>query len=238
MVDVELILSPILVQVHDRTTHREYFLRQLKKVSSSFLAATVHVAPTTFRHLTPFPLSQLQDNSLRNSMAYSLSFADDEMAFEILNSMKDERMEEQLRISSNQLRRVNKPNQPLDCAPLPRTFREVRNPTSRAIVVTENKMPFSIVEVNQSWEGLCGYGYKESFGKSLGAFLQGPETDVASVTAMMSQLLRGEEAGIVVTNYTKEGRRFRNRLRVGPLVDEFGETTHFVGVLQEIQDGM
>jgi len=195
--------------VHDRTTHREYFLRQLKK-----------------------------DNSLRNSMAYSLSFADDEMAFEILNSMKDERMEEQLRISSNQLRRVNKPNQPLDCAPLPRTFREVRNPTSRAIVVTENKMPFSIVEVNQSWEGLCGYGYKESFGKSLGAFLQGPETDVASVTAMMSQLLRGEEAGIVVTNYTKEGRRFRNRLRVGPLVDEFGETTHFVGVLQEIQDGM
>jgi PAS domain S-box-containing protein len=104
--------------------------------------------------------------------------------------------------------------------------------------VTDKDMPFSIVEVNQAWEGLCGYGYAESHGKSLGTLLQGPETNMASVTAMMSQLLRGEEAGTVITNYTKDGRRFRNRLRVGPLVNDAGETTHFVGVLQEIQDGM
>jgi PAS domain S-box-containing protein len=171
-------------------------------------------------------------------MAYSLAFAEDELAFEMFDSMKDKLMEEQLRISQSQLRSVEHPEQPVDRDPLPRTFRELRSPTSRPIVVTDKDMPFSIVEVNQAWEGLCGYGYAESHGKSLGTLLQGPETNMASVTAMMSQLLRGEEAGTVITNYTKDGRRFRNRLRVGPLVNDAGETTHFVGVLQEIQDGM
>lgn len=190
-------------------------------------------------------------------MAYSLAFAEDEQAFDMLQhekhqeqenqqySIKKEnrnaqRMEEQLKISHHQLRwkEQQKPIQRLDYAPLPRTFRDVRSHTSRAIVVTECNMPFSIVEVNQAWEGLCGYGYQESRGKSLGPFLQGPETDLSSVTAMMSQLLRGEEAGTVITNYTKEGRRFRNRLRVGPLVNDNGDTTHFVGVLQEISDGL
>lgn len=183
-------------------------------------------------------------------MAYSLAFAEDERIFDMLQQQQQQeqysitkdaqRMEDQLKISHHQLRwkEQQKPLQRLDYAPLPRTFRDVRSHTSRAIVVTECNMPFSIVEVNQAWEGLCGYGYQESQGQSLGPFLQGPETDLSSVTAMMSQLLRGEEAGTVITNYTKEGRRFRNRLRVGPLVNDKGETTHFVGVLQEIRDGL
>jgi PAS domain-containing protein len=51
--------------------------------------------------------------------------------------------------------------------------------------------------------------------------------------------MRGEEAGGVITNYTKEGRRFRNRLRVGPLYDNDAQNPqYFVGVLQEIHDGM
>jgi len=40
-----------------------------------------------------------------------------------------------------------------------------------------------------------------------------------------------------LTNYTKEGREFRNRIRVGPLYDASGEhITHFVGVLEELKE--
>ena len=71
----------------------------------------------------------------------------------------------------------------------------------------------------------------------MGSLLQGPETDRSAVTAVVSNLLRGEEGGAVLTNYTKDGRAFRNRLRVGPLMmDGEEETKFFIGVLQEIHD--
>lgn len=66
----------------------------------------------------------------------------------------------------------------------------------------------------------------------------GPETDSRAGTGLISQLLQGNEAGATITNYTKQGRRFRNRVRVGALRNDSGEVTHFVGVLQEIKDGM
>jgi hypothetical protein len=85
-------------------------------------------------------------------------------------------------------------------------------------------------------EGLCGYSYAESKGKSLGSLLSGKETDSCSVTALIHQLfVHGEEATTILTNYTKEGRKFRNRLRVGPIYDEnTGDVSHFIGVLKEV----
>lgn len=67
--------------------------------------------------------------------------------------------------------------------------------------------------------------------------MTGPETDPGAATGLINQLLQGNEAGTTITNYTKQGRRFRNRIRVGPLKDADGKVTHFVGVLQEVKDG-
>jgi hypothetical protein len=44
--------------------------------------------------------------------------------------------------------------------------------------------------------------------------------------SLASQLLKGEDVTAVMT---------RNRLDVGPLYDDRGSVTHFVGVLQEVQ---
>jgi PAS domain S-box-containing protein len=181
-----------------------------------------------------------QSESLRNTMGYSLSFANESDNFMDLSSklflnMPDKRMQEQLTISQDQLRRQDSDNAPWNNEPLPRTLEDALRSTNRAIVITETSLPFRIVEVNTAWEGLCGYSFVECQGKTLGSLLGGPETDKSAVTAVVSQLLRGEEAGTVLSNYTKGGRKFRNRLRVGPLMD--GDlTTHFVGVLQEIHD--
>ena len=140
-------------------------------------------------------------------------------------------MKKQLRISEQQL------CEQVDNRPLPKTLEDALRPSHRAIVITEAKSPFTVFEVNTAWEGLCGYKYVESKGKTLGSLLGGEETDQLSATGLISQLLNGNEAGTTLTNYTKSGRRFRNRIRVGPLTHD-GKVTHFVGVLQEVRDGM
>lgn len=120
--------------------------------------------------------------------------------------------------------------------PIPRSLQEAYAlDDSRAIVITEATMPFRIVSVNHSWEKLCGYTQNECKGMTL-LCIQGDETDGCAVTALMAQLLKGEEAGTLLTNYTKTGRKFHNRLRVGPLKNKDDKITHFVGVLKEVNE--
>ncbi|KAL7534737.1 hypothetical protein ACHAWF_004936 [Thalassiosira exigua] len=124
--------------------------------------------------------------------------------------------------------------------PLPKSIHDISlsklDDDARAIVVTDTKNPYRIVAVNTAWENLCGYKRGECQGHSLGRLLQGPETDMGTVTALLSKLLAGEEAGAVLKNYTKAGRKFTNNIRVGPVVDEMGKTVKFIGVLREVKD--
>ena len=186
-------------------------------------------------------------------MAYSLSFGDDHQGF---SSMVEPSalMQQQLKFSQNQLRRpasssssshnntnedqlVNSKHTKSDNMALPKTLGDVLRQKSRAIVVTETEKPFRVVDVNECWSGLCGYSFSESYGKTLGSLLKGPATNEVAATGLVAHLLQGQEAGAVLTNYTKEGRPFRNRIRVGPLYDESGTNiTHFVGVLEEIKE--
>ena len=124
----------------------------------------------------------------------------------------------------------------VDDEPLPRTLEDALRQKSRATVITEKTMPFAVFNVNRAWENLCGYTNNESKGKSLDTLLQGPETDPVAVTALLNQLLRGEDATTVLVNYKKSGERFLNRLHVGPLYDDNGDITHYVGVLQQLAE--
>mmetsp|Transcript_13489 Transcript_13489/g.17042 ORF Transcript_13489/g.17042 Transcript_13489/m.17042 type:complete len:377 (-) Transcript_13489:119-1249(-) len=120
--------------------------------------------------------------------------------------------------------------------PLPRTMEEAQiENDDRAIVITEATIPFNIVRVNSAWEHLCGYTNEECIGNTLRC-IQGAETNQAAVTALMSQLLRGEEAATVLVNYRKDGSKFLNRLRVGILKDDQSSVTHFVGILKEVEE--
>lgn len=121
---------------------------------------------------------------------------------------------------------------------LPRSVNDISSPKldddKRAIVVTETKSPFRILLVNSAWEDLCGYNRKECKGRSVGEILQGPETDMSPVTSMIGKLLQGEEVETLLTNYTKDGRKFCNKVTIGPVKDEMGKTVSFVGVLREV----
>jgi PAS domain S-box-containing protein len=158
---------------------------------------------------------------MRNDIAYSLAQSNTPPPLNL-----NDRMLSQLNIARGQLRKEEA---------LPSTLADALRPSKRAIVITEATEPFNIVSVNTAWEGLCGYTLQESRDKTLGSLLQGPDTDVRAATCLISQLLNGEEeAGMETTNYTKSNRAFRNRVRVGPIVDESNNVKYFVGVLQEV----
>jgi len=208
----------------------------------------------------------------RNNLAYSLAFSSDaddsnvgsqQSEFAARHSLRlvpDERMQRQLRQCGQAATTTLPPPilKRIDQSPLPRTLEDaLRCQHSRAVVVTEPVAPFRIVQVTTAWEDLCGYTYTEARHRTLGRLLQGPETDILAAMGLIGRLLAGEpEAGTTLTNYTAAGRRFRNRVRVGPLYEEDDgdsrsyssssgyqddsqrKITHFVGVLQEVQDGM
>ena len=183
-----------------------------------------------------------QEDDLRNNLSYSLAFADDHdnadaWKFQVLS---DPRMQSQLEKSRGQC--IPKKQQSkttmekhVDNEPLPKTMSDALLPSRRAIVITESKAPFRIWNVNPAWEELCGYSFLESRGKTLG-MIQGRETDTVAATNLISKLLQGEEeVGTELINYTSDGRRFTNRIRVGPIFDDQHKVTHFVGVLQEMR---
>ena len=180
-------------------------------------------------------------------MIYSISFTQGQTSEESAwnsSALTNQRMKDQLENSRNQLRheqqkpQLETPSSPIhqmmDTEPLPKTLDDALRPSKRAIVVAETVAPFRVVDVNQAWQDLCGYSFVESQGRSLGDLLQGPETNQVASTGLVSKLLQGEEAGTMLVNYTKEGRAFKNRVRVGPLYDD-GKLQYFVGVLEEMK---
>mmetsp|Transcript_25696 Transcript_25696/g.28787 ORF Transcript_25696/g.28787 Transcript_25696/m.28787 type:complete len:365 (-) Transcript_25696:29-1123(-) len=219
----------------------------------------------TLTNESPSSTELLDGDEISCSMAYSLSFAssinEGSVKFPSLTRPLNDREIEQLRNSQDQLisspsrsdgsaikglsyrpaaypqqRQRQQHKQNRQHHPLPQTYSDALRPSSEAIVITESTMPFKICDVNGPWEDLCGYSFAESKGKSLGTLLSGKETDRCSVTTLIHQLfVNGEEATTVLTNYTKKGAKFRNRLRVGPIYDEdTGNVSHFVGVLKKV----
>lgn len=182
------------------------------------------------------------DEEFRSSIAYSLSFATPESDWtsDLMSRIMKEQLEHVDKIGpvfqTNPLHLQENQQEYVLSSKLPKSFDEDSfNISTEALVVTETAAPFRIVTVNPAWEQLCGFTKEESIGKTLG-MLQGPETDRAAVTAMIAQMLKGEEAGTEIINYDKSGRKFRNRLSLGSLRSpETSEITHFVGLLKEVQ---
>lgn len=61
-------------------------------------------------------------------------------------------------------------------------------------------------------------------------FLQGPDTDKATVTQISECIRNGTETTVRVLNYTRDGRPFWNLLTIAPIYDMQGKLRFFVGV--------
>ena len=90
-----------------------------------------------------------------------------------------------------------------------------------------------LIWVNDSFTQVTGYDFRDSVGRNC-RFLQGPDTDPATVREIRQAIDREEATTVTLLNYRRDGSTYWNELTVSPVRDAAGRATHFVGVQRDV----
>jgi PAS domain S-box-containing protein len=108
--------------------------------------------------------------------------------------------------------------------------------TAEGVTISDPRQPDNpIIYANAGFERLTGYSIEDVVGRNC-RFLQGPDTDTATVQRIRDAIKNEEEHTVQLLNYRKDGTPFWNRLSITPLRNAAGDVTHFVGVQSDITD--
>lgn len=91
-----------------------------------------------------------------------------------------------------------------------------------------------LIYVNPSFTRITGYALHEAIERN-SDFLQGPETDPATVRRISECLQAGQFCDVEILNYRKDGTPFWNALMIAPLV-RGGRIVAYIGVQNDITD--
>ncbi len=92
-----------------------------------------------------------------------------------------------------------------------------------------------IVRVNPAFLALTGYAEHEVLGRNC-RFLQGPDTDPATVAHIRTQLRQGKPVRCEILNYRKDGSAFWNQLVISPVRDASGRVIAFASIQTDVTD--
>lgn len=92
-----------------------------------------------------------------------------------------------------------------------------------------------IVYANDQFCKIIGYDEDECLGRNC-RFLQGEETDPASVDTIRQAIADQEPVTEVIRNYRKDGTSFWNELTIAPITDETSELTNYVGFQVDVTE--
>lgn len=99
--------------------------------------------------------------------------------------------------------------------------------TRMAMLITDPNQPDNpIVFANEAFQRLTGYDLEEIIGRNC-RFLQGPETDRASIDRVRAAIEAGDSIEIDLLNYRKDGSIFWNALFMSPVRDDNGRVKFF-----------
>ncbi len=90
-----------------------------------------------------------------------------------------------------------------------------------------------LIYVNEGFCRLTGFSVEETIGSNC-RFLQGPDTDLASVREIHDAIAEERCCEVELLNYRKDGTSFWNHLSITPVRNDEGQTTHFVGVQSDV----
>nr|AML77291.1 putative LOV domain-containing protein [Astragalus membranaceus] len=97
-------------------------------------------------------------------------------------------------------------------------------------VITDPRLPDNpIIFASDSFLELTEYSREEILGRNC-RFLQGPETDRATVRKIREAIDNQTEVTVQLINYTKTGKTFWNLFHLQPMRDHKGEVQYFIGV--------
>ena len=108
--------------------------------------------------------------------------------------------------------------------------------TSMAMIVTDPRQPDNpIVFANAAFYQLTGYGREEVLGRNC-RFLQGPDTDRASVRAIRAAVDARQDIAVDILNHRKGGEPFWNGLFISPVTNASGEVQFFFASQLDVTD--
>nr|AML78940.1 putative LOV domain-containing protein [Itea virginica] len=97
-------------------------------------------------------------------------------------------------------------------------------------VITDPRLPDNpIIFASDSFLELTEYSREEILGRNC-RFLQGPETDPATVRKIRDAIDNQADVTVQLINYTKSGKKFWNLFHLQPMRDQKGEVQYFIGV--------
>jgi PAS domain S-box-containing protein len=104
----------------------------------------------------------------------------------------------------------------------------VRESTIPTIITDPSGIDNPIVFANPAFCRLTKYRLAEVLGRNC-RFLQGPDTDLATVTRIATSLRLHQPIEIDIRNYRKNGSTFLNRLLIAPVHTRTGALAYFFG---------
>ena len=108
--------------------------------------------------------------------------------------------------------------------------------TRMPMTITDPRQPDNpIVFANEAFVALSGYAREEVLGRNC-RFLQGPDTDAASVAKVREAIHGVRDVSVDLLNYRKDGSTFWNALYVSPVVDEGGALQFFFASQLDVTD--
>jgi diguanylate cyclase (GGDEF)-like protein/PAS domain S-box-containing protein len=103
-----------------------------------------------------------------------------------------------------------------------------------AILITGPAEGGNVIEyVNPAFKRITGYDPAEVIGQDC-RLLQRDDRDQDGIAAIRQALAANREVSAVLRNYRKDGALFWNQLYVAPVPNPDGETTHHIGVINDV----
>jgi diguanylate cyclase (GGDEF)-like protein/PAS domain S-box-containing protein len=113
-------------------------------------------------------------------------------------------------------------------------FRHAVDAAADGVVLSDaSRDDHPIVFVNPAFERMTGYRAAEVLGRNA-RFLQGDDRNQPDRNRIRRALADGLPCTALLRNYRKDGTLFWNELRLSPVRDRSGRTTHWLGWLRDV----
>jgi two-component system cell cycle sensor histidine kinase/response regulator CckA len=107
---------------------------------------------------------------------------------------------------------------------------------SQGILITDAIQPDEpIIYASLGFEKMTGYSAAEIAGKNC-RFLQGPETDPATIETLREAIKVRRKCAVEILNYRQDGTPFWNAISIAPIIDDGLAVKHLVGVMTDVTE--